>query len=378
MPQQVTASPSWRSLRVRSSSLPRVRLTRRNSLSNREDQQSSNDVVGSGVRSWAKNWLSGATSPSRQVASPTNVDFQVDPGSPLSPPLRKRSLRRTPVLTLALLKLDEQLLSYCLYLCDPSYDNVAAACALLDSTVATASPANSDRGGSPASFVGSPSEQRSSPSRSPIRSWLSGGGSLKSPPNIKSAVSSSAACMHSEWEKIIAPLFLLAGAEAIYSSLGQAHSSVVANNVIGLYQRIAKELRLVRETLCDPFLDTGEEKLAPTLVMYCQKATSLAASLHALVILAQSRCQLVQLQYSMWEASEPKFEEFTDLFDGVLPHFPIEGFRATPMMNALVQEVLAWKHLTQTAFTLERCRYVRKVARVCRLIAVMYCEVPHC
>ena len=149
--QQLPQSPSWISIRKnnRSTSLPRIRLDRRDSPSYFEDSSSSRETAGVtvgrvGVRSWAKTFLSGAasavTKSSTTLSPPTNpLPFRKTASS-----ISRR--RRTPVLTLALLKLDEQLTTYCERLKDPSSSNVEAACDLLSRTIATASPTTTSSG----------------------------------------------------------------------------------------------------------------------------------------------------------------------------------------------------------------------------------------
>ena len=319
-------SPSWRSIRVRSNSLPRTQISRRNSPNR------------AGVRSWVRSWA-------KPVAA---EDFDGKSESPLSPTVT----RRTPLLTLALLKLEENLLQYCRHLQNPSFENASAACALLDSSVATASPISSDKGGSPRGFVGSPASRMSSP-RSPIRSWLTGSGDSPLSP-----ISSSATALEGEWEKFIVPFFLLAGAETVYASLGHANDTAVAQNLSSLYQRIIEDLKLVRTTLCDPFLAAGasDEAFASFYSEYYERATSLSSSLRALAVLAQSRCRLIQIQSILWDTPRPKFGDFSRLFHDMLPNLPPRNaLLALPMLEALEREVNAWKFLCETCHSLETC-----------------------
>jgi len=347
---------------MRSSSLPRIKVTRRNSLGNVEAANIFNDSVGNGMRSWAKSWLSGtgiaspATSPHDRDRIGAESDFDIDERRTISPPLAKRQLRRAPVLTLALLRLEEQLPTFCEHLADPSPENIYAACALIDSTVATASPGNH---GSPSGFVGSPSSPRSSPSRSPIRNWLSG--SSGSPTNANS-VSSSAMALEGEWERFVLPLFLLAGAESIYASLGHSSDSRVARNLSTLYQRITKDLNLVREVLCDPLIASeGDRFVAPTLTLYYERASSLAKSLQALATFTQIRSQLILFHSRMWHSPKPDFGEQALLFHDLLPNLPREGASAMPMLKELEAEVLCWKYLMKTTAALEQCRFAETI-----------------
>ena len=354
--QQAAASPSWKTLRSRSSSLPRIKIRPK---------------VG-GV--WANSWLPGSSSPQKVQQ---NSIWEI--GSPsrrsLSPPHRRRPLRRTPVLTLTLIKLDEQLQQFCQFLKDPSYENVASACALLDSSVATASPVSSEFG-SPASYVGSPSLGSSpgSPSnrspRSPLRNWLTGT-QAASPTSGGSPTSSSALALEGEWEKTAVYLFILAGAEAVYADMGHVvEDGSVARNLIALYEAITNELHLVRQTLCDPFLMSEEETLeqqqqqqqhlqnppsGSTIAMYTERASSVAASLHALASITRTRCELIQLHLSLWEGGT-SFGDLARSFQDIIPNLPSEGARAQPMCEAIEREVGAWMCIAETAFSLERCR----------------------
>jgi hypothetical protein len=329
------------------------------------------------------------SSNSSTLVSPIMTDRALSPQRP------RLSLLRTPVLTLALLKLDEQLLPYCQYLKDASYENVAAACALLDSAVSTASPHASERLGSPSSgyHVGSPlaSSPGSRSPRSPIAAWLTGSTDSFSPSN--NGLSASALALEGEWEKVVAPFFLLAGAEAVYADLGHsADDRRIARNLIGLYTRIHKDMRLVRQMLCDPFAVPSEDaqhrqgqqqpqqlqppltppSTTPTLTMYLERASKVALSLDALANMAEMRCHMIQLHSSMWSLSNsssknqesvavptgPDFSELGRSFHDMLPNVPQDGAHAQPMCDALDRELKAWVYLMETAFGLERCRYV--------------------
>jgi hypothetical protein len=360
--QPTPPSPSWISIRNnRSASLPRIRLARREShTSTLEDGGPSTDTVGitdtvgSGVRSWAKQILAGVSG----TPSPMNAPVQFHPTS--ETPFLKPPLRRTPVLTLALLKLEEQLSTYCRYLAEPSLEHVAAACDLLSRTIATASPVTSSERGSPA-FLGSPQNSSprailSPPTRSPLRSFF---GSSSS--QVQSLTSSgSALALEGEWERFAMPLFLLAGAEALYASLGHAQDPFVAAQLRGLYHRIINDANLVRETLCDPFLidQHPEQKFAPTLAMYYERASTVSATLNAIVSMAQIRCRLIQFQSTLWESKKPNFGEFMSLMDTILLTVPSEedSSFAQPIVKTLRKEVEAWKYLMETAHSLERCR----------------------
>ena len=342
---------------MRSSSLPRVRVSRHVSPNNSPggNGRPIHPFNDAGVRSWAKLNIfasgSSASPSSTGYHSPTKGDSDIDS----SGREERRHLsprRRTPVLTLALLRLEEQLPKFCQHLADPSADNVHAACSLIDSTVATASPSY----GSPSGYKVSPSSQHShSPTRSPIRSWLIG--SSGSPTNMN-PITTSARALESEWERFVLPLFLLAGAEFIYSSLGHSCDATAAQNLSNLYEKITIEINLVREVLCDPLLASEESNHAPNLALYYERASSLSTSLHALAALAQIRSQLIQFQSRMWASGlDPDFEMQALLFHELLPNLPTEAASAVPMIKELEKEVQCWKYLMKTTAALEQCRY---------------------
>lgn len=338
-------SPSWISLRShRSASLPRIRRARGDSYTATvEDTSSPTDK-----RSWATKYFPGFYRAPQSFPPSSETRYQKPP-----------PLRRTPVLILALLKLDKQLSTYCSYIADPSLENVAAACDLLSRTIATASPQTGSERGSPAS-LGSPKSSSplllQSPSRSTIGSFFGNSGSP--PPH---QATSSALALEEEWERFTMPLFLLGGAEALYGSLGHAQDSFIASQLHGLYQRIINDINLVRETLCDPFTIGGQssqELLSSTLMMYYERAISVALTLHGIVNVAQMRCRLIQFQSTLWESKKPKFGEWIRLLETIRVSVPAEDESsfAEPIVRAFRKEVEAWKFLMETAHSLERCR----------------------
>lgn len=102
------------------------------------------------------------------------------------------SPRRTPSLTMALLKLHDAFDNFCNHIQDATCSNAQAACLIFDSSVASSHPSSP-------SISGSPSSQRSSsPSRSPtITSWFVG--------SYNSELGSS---QKSEWSTLINPLII--------------------------------------------------------------------------------------------------------------------------------------------------------------------------
>lgn len=102
------------------------------------------------------------------------------------------SPRRTPSLTMALLKLHDVFDYFCNHIQDATCKNAQAACLIFDSSIAASNP------NSP-SISGSPSSKRSSsPSRSPtITSWFVG-----------SYNSESGSSQKSEWSTLVNPLII--------------------------------------------------------------------------------------------------------------------------------------------------------------------------
>ena len=153
--KQNPPSPLWKkldTLDIRSTSFPHIKRVTENGFS--------------------------IASPSRKDNDEKMIDIESMTSSP----------RRTPTLTMALLKLHDLFDKFCNYTQDATYSNAQAACLVFDPSSGPNSPS-----------CGSPSSQRSSsPSRSPITSWFIG-------TNNNSESDSS---QKSEWEDIISPLII--------------------------------------------------------------------------------------------------------------------------------------------------------------------------
>ena len=341
--REMSPSPPWRTLNNRSASLPRIRLARRDdsspssppSPSRRKNVKTTDIFEPPGVRSW---WL-GNKSPPRM-----NSEFLPRNSADRQPPVsaqRNRSKPSTsiPVLTMALLKLDELMLDFTKHLSDPSMSNVEEALALLDGCVATASPNATPSKGSP-------------DSRSPIRDWLTGNTSTHSN-DSPTKTADSALVLEGEFENFSLSFFLLAAAEAVYAKLGHVQVDV-ATQLATLYQQAAKELEMVRETLCVPFL-SGMEQLAPNMTMYKEHASSLSRSIQCLLQICAVRSQMISIEVSLWESSQPTFEDLKVAFFDLLSLLPKDASHAEPVRDSVQKEIKLWASMMDLGMTVERC-----------------------
>jgi hypothetical protein len=305
-------------------------------------------------------------------------------------------------LTLALLKLDENLGKFCQLLEDPTYENVQEACAILDSSVATAgagnrSPHNHQDDFPPTSTPPTSDSPMSSPSLSPIASWFIGSYAAEPSPT------SSAVALEGEWEKFSISLVIFAGLEGIYASLAHAESSDLAKNLTRLYEKMAVDIQLVRETLCDPFLPSlvpppvldplhpdnvqQEPRAPPTtknsrLSQYKEKAARLAMSLDIIRNICTCRCRLIEQQKILWSSPDSinTGDAATVIAQSILPltnipeyefntEFSIDKVHATGILRNVAQEAEAWCHLMEMASAIEQARYAEQR---CIDIAFMY------
>lgn len=221
----------------------------------------------------------------------------------------------TPFLTIALLKLNEVLPAFCEILASSPLQ-APKACALLESSVATARSAassrhnsptrstffhhhnnnnnNSNRSGNQQQTSGSPvlasrssrngmnltKQASTSPSSwsssRPILQWFHSGSSLlgggghrstaspveMSPLNTAAAAhspASSALALEGEWDTYMSPFLLLAAAEYLYADMHpcQLVGHKGSARLSSLYQRIVVDLTAVKDILCDPILGAG-------------------------------------------------------------------------------------------------------------------------
>jgi hypothetical protein len=261
-------------------------------------------------------------------------------------------LNHKSFLTMALVKLEGLMPEYCDALVDPSHANAAKACAILDSSVATASPSNSPNRNShsPSRFfhaaqqqAGSHSNSRStsfrqpgpsfsaahsnststssrmsavpaSPRSSKLLQWLTASNSSAASATPSSyasggtgmpSSSSSAMALEGEWQTYAAPFELLAGAEVLYADMmvqesGKQQPSAASNASIalqGLYQRIVQDLARVEQNLCMAFLNMEVTSASSS---FGEKALSLSLSLKTLTTLCTVRCQWLELSSGLF------------------------------------------------------------------------------
>lgn len=302
-PQPLKQSP-WQRLIVRSRSLERVRS---------DGNYDKKNVSHSPKQGWG--WL--VTPPSRFVRNPLQRSAS---------PTRSGLLSAEPSnLTMFLLRLNENLPQYCLYLSDPSVANARAAAGILDaSTTSSNSSSNS-----------------SSPATSP-----------------KSLFRRSS--LEGEWDTYTSPLLLLTGAEAFYGQME------LTPQLKQLYQTIKAELTVVRERLCDPWLDAPPSRSQ-------QAANSMALALNALDSFLTIRCQSVDLQMRLF--SEGPSSLLLQAFRELLPTNTVDYGCTSPLFSSLMKEIKAWIALLETASYLERCRYVHTSHDAVMLyLHAIYCE----
>lgn len=276
---ETAQSSSWRKLELenRSTSFPaavNIQNPLRISASFKDTHDRRKNITeDDSVTSWAKALQSLAqgtrSSPSRKNKGELNrkaVDMEPFPRSP----------QRIPVLTMTLIKLHDVFETFCRHLTDATYINAQTACLFLDSAGIATSPKTAESS-SPATIVDSPSSHRSSsPSRSPIASWF-----------IGSQTSESDYSQKSEWEKSCNPLIVFAGLEVIYSACSHVESHVQALTLVRLYKRTTDDLRLIRETLCDPFVYSTGSEASPglnSMSSYKEKAATLSFSIEAIMV----------------------------------------------------------------------------------------------
>jgi hypothetical protein len=342
---QVAEPVSWKMLETRATSFPYTRLASQTNLP-KENYQSGN--MG-GIRTWTSTVQNRQTSGMNQfvASSPTH--------SPIPTRLRKRG---TPVLTLALLKLDENLSEFCRFLEDPTYDHVQKACGIFDSSMATASSGSAKN-----PCNGTKSPERPPPSLSPISMWFSGGTISTDP-----SPTSSAVALEGEWEMLCNPLIVFACLEGIYASLSHAESSELAWSLSKHYEKTTSDLVVVRETLCDPFLSPPNHGLlsadgvsSPNLSLYREKAAVVAISLDSIVNVCQCRRKLIWQQRELWSCTDTvNLSEASAVYQSLLPLAKAMEcvHHATTIVANVQKEVTTWYHLTEMALSLEQLRYV--------------------
>lgn len=160
---------------------------------------------------------------------------------------------------------------------------------------------------------------------------------MSSSPSSPRLGSVSQLALQSCWETYISPFLLLAAAEALYAQ----HRTP---KLVALYVKIADDLTVVEQILCDPV--TSESGHYPT-------ATSLAQQLLALREWTAMRCRLLELIFQGVPLPHVR-SDFQDLSEGILSSMT-EG---NVMMQSLLTEVKLWSWLSEACWHLQDCRYV--------------------
>jgi hypothetical protein len=292
------SSSSWKMLQTRATSFPHIRSV--------AQTNPPNDNYQNGKTGGIPIWTSALQNRQTKGMNPFVTLSPTHSPTPTRPQKRP-TMRRTPVLTLTLLKLDDCLSEFCKILEDPTYNNVQKACGILDSSVATASTGmTAFISSGKNSCDASKSPERTSPSLSPISLWFSGGAL----PTDTSPISSAVA-LEGEWETFCNPLIVFAGLEGIYASLSHAESSELAWSLSKLYEKTASDIIVVRETLCDPFLSSENDgKISKDasgstkLSSYKEKAFGVAMALESIVNVCQCRDKLIWQQRDLWTSTD--------------------------------------------------------------------------
>lgn len=153
---------------------------------------------------------------------------------------------------------------------------------------------------------------------------------------------SSTKALESEWDTYVSPFLLLAGAESLYHSL--------APNLLKLYNRITDDLVIVKERLCDAFLEP-ESPLFLT-------ANSLATSLQLLVLFCKARIQLIRMMEDLFQINDIAMAHDTcaSLFVE-----DTQDSAVYPLIASLNVELKNWIRCTQVCHALEACRFTETI-----------------
>ena len=268
---------------------------------------------------------------------------------------------------------------------EPTLDNAARACSLLDSPAF----ASDRRADSPRSIYRSSSPKAG---RSPSPSYWALDNTSRS--SHESGVGSAAAI--EEWESLASPFFLLASAEVLAANLEHVATNSLNGRVspfaslAGLYHLVQIKLKTTKESLCEPMAGTSA-LLLPFIPDNHDRTSSsardgdkafldddegrktgisIAAAIDALHDMISTRCQLVELQSLLFRRGHANpaksFQELTQaantssvLLESFLAsrplgtetrYGPVEG-----MISNLVRELKAWKFCFETCASLDRC-----------------------
>ena len=274
----------------RSSKSPRSRSSRRRLLAPVSVDQIQNSM-GSMVKSW--------------IMTPNMASQQ---------PSKSLFLPQTSALTLLMIKLEETLPLFCETLACPNMENAATAAGLLDNKITTT-----------ASSSPSANSVSSSPSSPGIRPF-------------------SQIALQSCWETYISPFIFLAAAEVLYM---QDRTP----KLVALYMKIANDLTVVEQILCDPVASENG---------YFLTATSLAKQLLALRNWSAFRCRLLELtSQELW------IPHVRSGFQDLLRDVTSSVNNDNAMMKSLRSELQLWLSFSEACFNLQDCRYVFAWSRFC-------------
>jgi len=275
----------------------------------------------------------------------------------VSPPLRERQLmqvnQRTQTITVLMRKLKELLPPFCKAISECQFGKC---CSLMASHIELSVRHKPSNYSSP--IFGRGFASPVSPSRSPIRAWLSGSG--LEPNDSNSSLEEAGGASIAETTNLDV-FFLLTGAESMYTSLAHVNSTSFATLLVECYEKAIMDLKLLRLTLGDAFLvrDDDEEELSQSTTGPTSDSTvaAVADSLAFLVSLCKTRIQSIQLQSALWRSS-PDFIDMVSLFDSLLPNLQKinPSNIVEPLHASLIQEVGAWSFLCRTAHLAQNCR----------------------
>lgn len=304
-------------------------------------------------------WNAWFTPPARRITNP--LQRREDDSPELLNEKKKQPhyfrQRRNPNVATFLLRLHQHLEAYCKHLSDPTVENAVAAASLLDAGVAVIASTNSPRS--------SPSGRNLSPT---LSSFFSA--SLN-----KSTQPTAAMAIQLEWEALVAPLLLLAGAEALYGQLEHLTADTASDaarrrgrpsDLRVLYRTICKDLAKVQEELCDPVLKDppfGERRES---VM--EAARTVKLTLEGLKLLTNLRCDLVEWQIELFSGNSNQEEKEKDSRFSVLAKKCLKWLPdiSTPessryILDTLSAEIFTWNSLLETMDNLEKCRFMETI-----------------
>lgn len=174
------------------------------------------------------------------------------------------------------------------------------------------------------------------------------GNSVNSSP-ASPATGSTSKALQSCWETYTSPFLLLAAAEALYA---QERTP----KLIALYVKIANDLTVVEQILCDPVLGSTES-------LHHATATSLTQHLVKLREWTSMRCQLLELILQAPSSLEQVLPGLQTLWLDVASRPSADD----DMMKALQTEVQLWLWLIEACWHLQDCRFLDTILAVRRI-----------